>query len=214
MLIITGITVTITALIVLLIAEAQNRQTLRWIAKPIASAGFILAAIGYGAFDTTFGLVMLTAFVFSFFGDIFLIPKNRSTFMTGLLGFGLAHIAYSTAFVIFGIDIGWTLLSAVLITLFIVSIGRWLYPFLATNTRIPLWLYLLVIGIMVSLAGGCTLAGGPVTILTGAVLFAVSDIAVARNKFVAPGLSNKLWGLPLYYLAQHILASSVGMIVG
>jgi len=212
MLIITGIIVTKTALLVLLIAEVLNNQTLRWISKPVASAGIIIAAIGYGALETTYGLTMVTAFVLSFSGDIFLIPKKRLTFMLGLLSFGIAHIVFSTAFIILGIDMVWTFACAVLITFFIFPAGKWLYPHLSKDTRIPIWLYLLVIGIMVSLAGGCTFAGGPVTIMIGAVLFAISDIAVARNKFVAPGLSNKLWGLPLYFLAQHILASTIGFI--
>jgi uncharacterized membrane protein YhhN len=52
-------------------------------------------------------------------------------------------------------------------------------------------------------------AGGTVLILIGAVAFYLSDLAVARNRFVAPGVANRLWGLPLYYLAQLMLAWSV-----
>jgi hypothetical protein len=35
-------------------------------------------------------------------------------------------------------------------------------------------------------------------------------MAVARNRFVAPGVVNRMWGLPLYYLAQVLLASTAG----
>jgi len=44
----------------------------------------------------------------------------------------------------------------------------------------------------------------------GAVLFFLSDLLVARDRFVAPGFGNRLLGLPLYYAAQLLLASAVG----
>jgi len=34
------------------------------------------------------------------------------------------------------------------------------------------------------------------------VAFLASDLAVARDRFVAAGASNRIVGLPLYYLAQ------------
>lgn len=42
-----------------------------------------------------------------------------------------------------------------------------------------------------------------------AAAFFVSDLAVARNKFVSPGIVNRLWGLPLYYAANLAFASSL-----
>jgi hypothetical protein len=46
-------------------------------------------------------------------------------------------------------------------------------------------------------------------LLAGAVLFALSDVFVARDRFVHSGFANRQWGLPLYFLAQLILAASV-----
>ncbi len=43
----------------------------------------------------------------------------------------------------------------------------------------------------------------------GALGFAASDLAVAREQFVRPGSINKLWGLPVYYLSQLALAWTV-----
>jgi hypothetical protein len=40
----------------------------------------------------------------------------------------------------------------------------------------------------------------------GALLFYLSDLAVARDRFVRPGLANRLVGLPLYYAGQVLLA--------
>jgi hypothetical protein len=36
---------------------------------------------------------------------------------------------------------------------------------------------------------------------------------VARQRFVAPAFANRLYGLPLYYLGQFLLAFSVGRIL-
>ena len=47
-------------------------------------------------------------------------------------------------------------------------------------------------------------------IALGATAFFLSDIAVARNRFVAPGFTNRAWGLPLYYVGQVLLALSTG----
>ena len=46
-------------------------------------------------------------------------------------------------------------------------------------------------------------------LLLGAVLFLLSDLSVARDRFVAPGFVNRLWGLPFYYGGQVLLAASV-----
>jgi hypothetical protein len=40
-------------------------------------------------------------------------------------------------------------------------------------------------------------------------MFYVSDLAVARQRFVAQSWTNKLWGLPLYFGAQLVLAATV-----
>lgn len=45
----------------------------------------------------------------------------------------------------------------------------------------------------------------------GLLAFFASDLAVARHRLVTPGFGNKAWGLPTYYLAQHLLALSLGV---
>ena len=76
--------------------------------------------------------------------------------------------------------------------------------------RVPVLAYVAVISTMVLLAAG-TLGGADShrAILSGALAFYVSDLAVARQRFVARTFWNKVWGLPLYYGAQLILASTV-----
>ena len=55
-------------------------------------------------------------------------------------------------------------------------------------------------------AFGARGAGAPRLIVIGAMLFFVSDLAVAMQRIVAPGFPAYLWGLPLYYSGQLCLA--------
>jgi uncharacterized membrane protein YhhN len=69
--------------------------------------------------------------------------------------------------------------------------------------------YVVVISAMVASAAGAFGADGGPALLAGAAGFFASDLAVARERFVAPSFTNKLWGLPLYYASQLLLASTV-----
>ena len=88
-------------------------------------------------------------------------------------------------------------------------IWRWLGPHVGDMAG-PVVVYVVVITVMVVMAFGAFGAGATALIPIGAVLFYASDIAVARNQFVAPGVVNRVWGVPLYYLAQLLLASTAG----
>lgn len=48
--------------------------------------------------------------------------------------------------------------------------------------------------------------------LNGAFSFYLSDVFVARQRFVQPAFLNRLIGLPLYYLGQFQIAYTVGLI--
>ena len=65
---------------------------------------------------------------------------------------------------------------------------------------------------MVVCAIGASTAAGDMRLAVAALAFAASDVAVARNRFVAPGFVNRAWGQPLYYLAQLAFALSVAWV--
>lgn len=46
----------------------------------------------------------------------------------------------------------------------------------------------------------------------GAVAFYVSDVFVARDRFMKGGFVNRLVGLPLYYAGQFLIAFSLGFL--
>jgi methenyltetrahydromethanopterin cyclohydrolase len=55
------------------------------------------------------------------------------------------------------------------------------------------------------------LASSRLLLLAGVVLLGVSDIAVARERFVSPGIRHKLWGLPVYYAGMVLVALSLAI---
>ena len=62
---------------------------------------------------------------------------------------------------------------------------------------------------MVALAASASVAADAPAIGAGALLFAISDVSVARDRLVCPEFANSVWGLPLYFGAQLLLASTV-----
>jgi len=205
----TGIALTAAALTVVLVAEAGGHRRVEWVAKPLASTGFLLAAWSNGALATPYGRGILAGLALSFLGDVLLIPKTRGTFLAGLGAFLLGHVGFAVAFLLRGASFTIGIAGAALLAIPASVVGRWLWPHVSREMRGPVLAYIVVISAMVALALGTLAQVGGVMILVGAVMFYLSDLSVARDRFVAPGFANRLWGLPLYYAAQHVLASTV-----
>lgn len=196
----------------LLWAEFRGNRPLKWAAKPAASLFFVAAALASGAADSAYGLWVLGALVFCMAGDILLIPAGEKTFLAGMGAFGAGHAAYVGAFLSGGPEpTPLFLAGAAGMALFALAMLRWLWPHLGAF-RAPVGLYSAIIAVM---AAASFLAEPPERpspdwlVIAGALGFAVSDVAVARDKFVAPDFFNRAWGLPLYYGAQLLLAASV-----
>lgn len=201
---------TTVALLGLLVAQYRGSQTGVWVAKPLASTGFIAVALAAGALQTPYGLAVLAALVLCWVGDVLLIPKGaRTPFLVGLSSFLLGHVGFVVAFALLGPDPLWTAAAGA------VALGpaylalRWLRPHLSERMRIPVVVYVVVISLMVVVALGTAAATGRSAIAVGAACFYLSDLSVARHRFVSASFWNKSWGLPLYYAAQLILASTV-----
>lgn len=193
----------------LLVAERSDRRRARAIFKLAASSSFVGLALALGATDTRYGRWILAALVLGWVGDACLLSRASGWFMAGLSGFLLSHVAFTVAFLVAGVSPEATALALVLAGLAAVGVHRWLWPHLQPSDRAPVGAYVATIFVMCAAAVGCAAASGRWTPAAGAVLFAVSDLFVARDRFVAPAFANKAWGLPLYFLAQCLLASTV-----
>ncbi len=203
------ILLTAVALAVLLAGEARGSLLTKALAKPLASAGFIGLALAAGATASVYGRAVLAALVLSWIGDVCLLSQKSRPFLLGLAAFLLAHVAYAVAFVVHGQDGAWSLAALAALALPAVVVLRGLGPHLPAAMRLPVKAYVAVITVMVALAAGTFAAGAHPSLLIGAVAFYLSDLAVARERFVASGFVNRAIGLPLYYFAQVCLAWSI-----
>ncbi len=205
----TAFAVLFTALFVaaLVGSEVAGSPALRWF-KMLASTGFIAVALSVGALSDPYGGIVLVALALSWLGDLLLTFASRRAFLGGLVAFLLGHVAYSVAFGSLGVDPVAGAVAAVTVAIIAVFVWRWLAPHVGSMAA-PVVAYVVVISVMVVLAFGSFGNGSTWLIPVGATLFFVSDLFVARNQFVAPATANRVWGLPLYYLAQILLALSV-----
>lgn len=184
-----------------LVAEARAGRVLRAAGKLGASAAFVALALVLGV-EGAFEGGILAGLVLSVVGDGLLLSSRRPAFLAGLGAFLLAHVAYTIAFAGVAHPSPWAALVVLAVT---GSALRWLWPTLG-DMRWPVVAYCAVISAMLWLALGLD---RPLA-RWGALLFYLSDLLVARDRFVRPGLVNRLVGLPLYYAGQVLLALAVG----
>lgn len=228
---IAGAIVCAVGLALLLAGEAARSDRMRFAGKPLASAGFLVAAAlahphGAYAWCVAAGLAL------GAIGDVALLFARG--FLLGLGAFLLGHLAYAVAVAQVVSPAHWAQPIA-LAPLAAAGLAlAWLWPHLAKQPAIPSGIhsprgdfdprsaadrnsidparlrgpviaYIAVITAMVIAA----LALGERRFLVGALLFFASDLSVARDKFVAPGLVNRAWGLPAYYAGQLLIAWSL-----
>ncbi len=193
---------------VMLIGEVRKSFLLRALGKVVAVAGFLSAALTNGFPEHHVGVVTLVALILCALGDLLLLPNGaKRAFLLGLFAFLLGHVGFLLAFVTAGV--AWwacalALLALVPVTVFVL---RWLLPHVKAPMKVPVLLYVTAISLMVASAVGSVAGGGPVLGLIAAVAFFLSDLAVARERFVTDSVVNKLWGLPLYFGAQLMFAA-------
>lgn len=204
---------------ILVYAEFRKANTLRAIAKPIASLAFI--AVGWLAIRNSPGTDsyqrhILIGLVLGAVGDVALLGKSSRAFLVGLGAFLLGHLAYAIA-CLHLVGPGSTLgLAGVLAVLpAVVGLGAlvWLWPRLG-SMRVPVIAYVATIIAMVIAAiavgrSDALPARNRELLVAGAALFFASDLAVARDKFVGHAFINRAWGLPCYYAGQLLIAWSL-----
>lgn len=149
--------------------------------------------------------------LFSLAGDVFLMLRGNH-FLAGLVSFLVAHVCYIVAFHA-GVSLpGPVWLIAGLIVVAIGLNAGLLKHFGAM--RIPGTVYMTVILVMVWFAVlryAQDVAPRAGLAAAGAVLFAVSDTSLSVNRFVKRFPRGQLLTLATYYLAQCLIALSVGV---
>jgi uncharacterized membrane protein YhhN len=204
-----AILVCVTAVAALLWAERRESQAGKWLAKPVASLAFVAVAVFSDAIASDYGRLILLGLALCLVGDVLLIPEGRANvFRLGVFAFLSGHVAFAAAFLTQPRSSSWLALAAMALGVVLWRVWRWLRAALPDDMRVPVQAYFVVIAVMTALACAVTGAGGSALVASGAIAFTASDVSVARDRFVRKDFRNRAWGLPLYYLAQVLLALS------
>ena len=200
------------ATLALVISDQRGFRPGRYLCKPLAAIAFVWLALNLGAEDTVYGNWLLAGLIFCMVGDLFLMPDNERSFLAGLTAFLCGHLLFAVAFLQLHLNVTGFVLSAVPVACLLLVVWRWLSPHVESAMKVPVIAYVLVIAAMLmcaSFTAGHAIA--PLAIV-GAWGFALSDLAVARGQFVAPeSKTSGLWGTPLYFASQMLLAASVAL---
>jgi uncharacterized membrane protein YhhN len=199
---------TVAGVVGLLVADARGAPLAAAGFKAAASLCFVLVAVVVGALrGASFSGWVFAGLVLSAGGDVALAVPSQRAFLAGLGLFLLAHVAYVVAFSLAVPPTEWWSVAAAAPFVFTLIAYIALAPKLG-SMRNAVIAYMAAITVMVIGAMAVRRSGharGDL-VLAGALLFYVSDLSVARDRFVASGFVNRLWGLPAYYAGQLLLA--------
>jgi len=160
--------------------------------------------------NLTYTLGVMIGLFLSFGGDLALMfQENRKAFMLGLIFFLLANLVYCGIFALLGRFTTWDFLPMALLTAAGIGFYVLIRPKLG-KMRVPVIAYIVLISAMVSRAASTL--NSPVfkksqalMIVAGAVLFYISDVILAANRFWKPWKYNRI-SLAFYYSGQLLIA--------
>ncbi len=194
-----------------IVFELTETQLGVYIFKPLTTILItVVALVALAPPSVRYKRAVVLGLLFSLLGDILLMVPG-DLFLFGLVSFLIAHLLYISAFVSIG---GWfrTLVGALPFAIVAVVLGIVLWPDLG-EMRVPALVYMVVILIMAWQAFGQWRQTGQTRALlafTGAILFVISDLSLAVNRFVTPIELSAILVLGTYYPAQWLIALSAG----
>ena len=196
-----------------MVAEYSGNLRLRTVSKITASLAMLAFACCLGGTQTGPGKIFVAGLLVSIVGDVFLLwPKTH--FLQGVGAFLLAHCLYVCGFLSLGVDWTGVGFAAFLIAPITWIVWRWLVPHTG-KLKWAIAAYLFAISSMACLSiGALWVEPGQAqqVLLMAAALFCVSDLFVARDKFIVSQHRNVWVGLPIYYLAQLGFGLGAGLI--
>ncbi len=203
------------------VAVARGWKRVEYLAKPGTLAALFAIFALVGRFGSPPLIFFGAGLLLSLAGDVFLMLSER-WFLAGLVSFLLAHVAYVVGFNLPLPDVSpvWSVGIAIVLAL---MAGRVLKRIVLAlrekglhRLSAPVVLYGTVITLMLLSAlltlyrsDWTTAAAGLVSL--GAILFYLSDILLAWNKFVTPIKNGRVANMVTYHLGQ--IALTVGVLI-
>ena len=179
-------------------AIGTSNRKVEYVAKPATLVGLILVALTLEPDVEAMRGWFVAALVLSLIGDV-LLMLPRDLFLPGLVSFLLGHLAYVGGFAAAGLDAGTLLLVALPVLVAVAIYAGYLIRNMsetASDMRVPVAVYALVIGSMIT----CALASGSAVAAVGALLFVLSDGLIGYSRFVrAPS-----WGPVAIHVTYHL----------
>ena len=201
----------VSALLAIAAEWEERRHPAFYLLKPLTTVLILAAALSVApASGDGYRQWVLIALALSMLGDICLMFEGDGWFMGGLGSFLLAHVGFIVAF-LKGVSLAWPPAWTLLPLVYGLGLCAWLLP-RAGALRIPVALYCLVL-LGMTLAAALrlqTLGGRPAVLaVAGALLFVVSDSALALRKFAGPYRGAQALILSTYWASIGLIAASV-----
>jgi uncharacterized membrane protein YhhN len=203
-------------LVLLLYSEKRGNPKSLLITKSTQSLIFVITAFFQPNQVPQFQHYLLLGLILCLIGDVCLALPGEKMFMMGLGAFFAGHLFYILGFSFLTPFSRWISPGALIAVFMSAIIFFWLRPHLK-SMFVPVLLYILVITMMLSgawavFAKSSFAVSGRMLVFAGALCFYLSDVFVARDKFIRDEFRNRLIGLPLYYSGQFSLAFSAGFL--
>lgn len=194
-----------------ILGDYRGRRLVVYVCKPLTIAiAMTIALTGAGGPPPPYRALVLAGLACSLVGDVFLmLPVKR--FAAGLASFLVAHVCYVAAFASASPARAPLLLLAAAVAIgAAVTVPLW--PYLG-RYRLPVAVYVgALVAVLWQSAGWAAQTGAVNARLAalGAVLFTASDAVLAHNRFRRPFRAAQGVILSTYFIAQGLIAMSVG----
>jgi len=194
-------------------SASRDRLTLRRISKCLLMP---LLAACYALFAKSPSPLVLTAILSGFVGDVILLLRPRRwAFPAGIIAFATGHVFYIISFSQrLAITPPWYVLTLLIVANIAcaVTLMRYIWRGMPKKLRPPSFLYMLIIGSMVSCAALFTLYSVSAhrwLAIVGGVLFAISDTTLSIDAFHHPVRYRNVIVMTTYILAQTLIVSAL-----
>ena len=170
-----------------------------------ASTAYLMVALAGRTDRHRYQRWIVVALGFCWLGDI-IGPKH---FLTGVVMFFVAHLAFVAAFVAGGLHRRRLIVSLAAAAIVGGASTLLIVPHVHAAQRPFIWTYSVVLTAMLGVAGGTLGAGSRGLVPLAAVLFFISDVYLAQTAFFGRGVVWTYMGYPIYYTACLLFAWSV-----
>jgi uncharacterized membrane protein YhhN len=195
----------------LVVSEYYNFKIGEYIFKPVAALSFVFISFKIGALESGYGRLILFSLALCAVGDILLLNRKlKISFFCGMLVFAIAHLLFSLSF-IKSSTFDFASLVTFLPLIMILGCINFMYLLPRMPHKFKPFILLYGLAIFMMITSAYTFMYEQKLILIAAIFFVLSDIFVAKDRFIKRSTKNALLITPLYFAAQGLFAFSVSV---